>query len=154
MSSRLFQEAREERGLAYNIDAYGESYADVGLIGVYAGAAAADAAPLVKLVAEQIVDLAERPTEAEVARARVQMKSALFMARESLLSRAEQAAGHVLSYGRVLPPAELAEEIDAVTTHDVRRFGRRMLAPGLSATAVLGSARAGKAASAFSQALG
>jgi predicted Zn-dependent peptidase len=90
MSSRLFQEAREERGLAYTIDAYGESYADVGLIGVYAGAAAADAAPLVKLVAEQIVDLAERPTEAEVARARVQMKSALFMSRESLLLRASR----------------------------------------------------------------
>lgn len=153
MSSRLFQEAREERGLAYNIDAYGESYGDTGLLGVYAGTAEADIAPLVRLVAEQIVDLAERPTDVEVARARVQMKSGLFMSRESLLSRAEQAAAQVLLYGRVLTPAEVAAEIDAVTVEDVRRFGRRMLNSGRSAAAVLGSRRAGAAGAAFAKAL-
>jgi predicted Zn-dependent peptidase len=153
MSSRLFQEARENRGLAYNIDAYAESYADTGLIGVYAGAAAGDAAALVRLVAEQIADLAERPSEAEVARARVQMKSGLFMSRESLLSRAEHAAAQVLTYGKVLSTAEVAAEINAVTVADVRRFGARLLASGQAAVAVLGPKRAGGAAPLFARAL-
>jgi predicted Zn-dependent peptidase len=153
MSSRLFQEARENRGLAYNIDAYGESYADTGLLGVYAGAAAADAAGLVRLVAEQIVALTERPTEAEVARARVQMKSGLFMARESLLSRAEQAAAQVLMFDRLFSAAEVAAEIESVGLEDVRRLGQRLLAPGLAASAVLGPKRAGAAAEAFGRAL-
>lgn len=153
MSSRLFQEARESRGLAYNIDAYAESYADTGLLGVYAGAAAGDAAPLVRLIAEQIQGLAETPTEAEVARAKVQMKSGLFMARESLLSRAEQAAAHVLQYGRVIPAAELAAEIDGVDTDAVKRVGRRLLEPGRAVAAVLGPKRAGAAADAFARAL-
>ena len=153
MSSRLFQEAREKRGLAYNIDAFAESYADVGLFGVYAGAAAADAAALARLAAEQVRDLAERPTEAEVARGRVQMTSALFMARESLLARAEQGAAQVLVHGRLIGAAELRERIDAVDVDAVRRVGRRSLESARAATATLGPKRAGAAAEAFGRAL-
>jgi predicted Zn-dependent peptidase len=153
MASRLFQEAREKRGLAYAVDAYADNYADVGLTGVYAGAGAADGAALLRLVAEQVRDLAERPTQAEVARAKVQMKSGLFMARESLLSRAEQAAAQVLLFDRLYGPEELAAEIDAVTPEDVRRFGEGVLAPGKAAVAVLGSKRATAAAPVFAQAL-
>jgi predicted Zn-dependent peptidase len=153
MASRLFQEAREKRGLAYAIDAYAENYADVGLTGVYAGANAADGAALLRVVAEQVRDLAERPGEAEVARAKVQMKSGLFMGRESLLSRAEQAAAQVLLFDRLYGPDELAEEIDAVTVEDVRRFGEGVLAPGKAAVAVLGPKRATAAAPAFARAL-
>ena len=153
MSSRLFQEAREKRGLAYNIDAYAESYSDVGLLGVYAGAAGKDAAGLVRLIAEQITTLTEAPSDTEVARAKVQMKSALFMSRESLLSRAEQAAAHVLLFGRLLAPAELSASIDAIDREAVQRVGRRALASGRSVAAVLGPKRAGAAADAFAPAL-
>ncbi len=153
MSSRLFQEAREKRGLAYNIDAYAESYADTGLFGVYAGAAAKDAPGLAALVAEQMRELAERPTVAETARGKVQMKSALFMARESLLARAEQAAAQVLLYGRLVPPAELAERIDAVDVEAVRRVGARALEDRRYAAAVLGPRKAGAAGEAFGRAL-
>lgn len=153
MSSRLFQEARERLGLAYAIDAYVESYVDTGLLGVYAGAAAADLAPLAEVVARELRDLTERPRPAEVARARVQLKSSLFMARESLMARAEQAAAQTLVYGRLLSPAEVAARIDAVDEAAVRRFGERLLSPGRSATAVLGPKRAGAAADAFGRAL-
>lgn len=153
MASRLFQEAREKRGLAYAIDAYAENYADVGLTGVYAGAAAPDAPELMRVVADQVRDLADRPGEAEVARAKVQMKSGLFMSRESLLARAEGAAAQAHLFDRLLPPAEIAERIEAVTPEDVRRFGEEVLRPGRAAVAALGPKRALAAAPVFAKAL-
>src|SRR5690606_10117277 len=68
MSSRLFQEARETLGLAYAIDAYADSYAEVGALGVYAGTGAADASRTLQVVAEQLLALGEGPGEAELAR--------------------------------------------------------------------------------------
>jgi predicted Zn-dependent peptidase len=76
------------------------------------------------------------------------------MARESTLSRAEQAAGQALLFERLFTSAELAEAIDAVTLDDLRRVGRRALDPGRSAGAVLGSKAALGAADAFAEALG
>lgn len=152
MSSRLFQEAREKRGLAYNIDAYADTYADHGALGVYAGCAAGDAVETAKVCAEELVKLAERIDEAELARAKAQLKAHMFMAREQPLSRAEQGAGQVLLFDRLYPPAELAAEVDAVTPADVARLGQRLLS-GQAATAVLGAKSALKAGEAFSKAL-
>ena len=152
MSSRLFQEAREKRGLAYNIDAYADTYADHGGLGVYAGCAAGDAVETAKVCAEELVKLADRIEEAELARAKAQLKAHMFMAREQPLSRAEQGAGQVLLFDRLYPPAELAAEVDAVTSADVARLGRRLLS-GEAATAVLGAKSALKAGEAFSKAL-
>jgi predicted Zn-dependent peptidase len=152
MSSRLFQEAREKRGLAYNIDAYADTYADHGGLGIYAGCAAGDAVETAKVCAEELVKLAERIEDAELARAKAQLKAHMFMAREQPLSRAEQGAGQVLLFDRLYPPAELAAEVDAVTAADVARLGQRLLS-GRAATAVLGAKSALKAGEAFSKAL-
>ncbi len=152
MSSRLFQEARETRGLAYNIDAYAESYEDVGLLGVYAGTAAGDAVQAARVVAEQIRALADAPTLAEIDRAKAQAKAHLFMARESPLSRAEQAAGQLFLFDRLFAPAELGAAVDAVTAADFKRVGERVLS-GAHAVAVLGPKKAGAAAEAFAKAL-
>ena len=149
MSSRLFQIVREELGLAYAIDAYAESYEDVGLFGVYCGSAAADAAKAARVAAEQTEALAEAPTVAELARAKAQLKAHLFMARESPLARAEQAAGQLHLFDRLFPPQELAAAIDAVELGDLRRVGARLLGPGRSAAAVLGPRRASAALTAF-----
>jgi predicted Zn-dependent peptidase len=146
MASRLFQEAREARGLAYAIDAYHEAFDDAGLFGVYAGTAAADATETARLAAEQIRDLAEHVTDAELARAKALLKAHLFMARESPLARAEQNAGQLFLFDRLLAPAELAAGIEAVTAADFARFGERLLAPGRSTVAVLGPKRAAAAA--------
>jgi predicted Zn-dependent peptidase len=153
MSSRLFQEAREKRGLAYNIDAYADTYADHGALGIYAGCAAGDAVETAKVCADELMKLAGRIEAAELARAKAQLKAHMFMAREQPLSRAEQGAGQVLLFGRLYPPAELAREVDAVTPDDVARLGRRLLSAGRAATAVLGAKSALKAGEAFDKAL-
>ncbi len=153
MSSRLFQEAREKRGLAYNIDAYADTYADHGALGIYAGCAAGDAVETAKVCADELLKLADRIEEAELARAKAQLKAHMFMAREQPLSRAEQGAGQVLLFGRLYPPAELAREVDAVTSADVARLGRRLVSAGRAATAVLGAKSALKAGEAFDKAL-
>jgi predicted Zn-dependent peptidase len=152
MSSRLFQEAREKLGLAYNIDAYAETYHDTGVLGVYAGCAARDAARTARVCAEQIRALTLLAGEAELARSKAQLKGALFMARESALARAEQSAGQTLLFDRVLAPAELAEGIDAVTLSDLKGVGVAALA-GASARAVLGPKAALVAADVFAEAL-
>jgi predicted Zn-dependent peptidase len=153
MSSRLFQEARERLGLAYAIDAFAESYQETGLIGVYAGCAAKDATALAKVVASEFGKLAESVGAAELARAKAQLKAALFMARESLAARAEQAAAQLLVFGRLLTTQEVADAIDAVSVADLRRLAERVLAPQLSAPAVLGPNRALAAADAFHRAM-
>ena len=154
MSSRLFQEAREKRGLAYNIDAYADTYADAGALGVYAGCAAGDAAETAKVCAEQIVGLAARIDDAELARAKAQLKAHMFMAREQPLSRAEQAAGQALMFNRLYTPAELAEAVDAVSVDDLQRLGRAILGPAKAASAILGAKPALKAGEVFGTALG
>jgi predicted Zn-dependent peptidase len=153
MSSRLFQEARERLGLAYAIDAYAETYEDVGALGVYAGCAAKDAGRLAEVAAREIRALAGKVEDAELARAKTQLKAALFMARESLAARSEQAAGQVLTFGRTLTSTELAASIDGVTAADMARVGARVLAPRQSAISVLGSKAARDAGSRFEAAL-
>jgi predicted Zn-dependent peptidase len=153
MSSRLFQEVRETRGLAYAIDAYNDSYEDVGALGVYVGTSAADAAPAARLTAEEIKKLSTKVTDAELARAKAQMKGGLFMRRESPLARAEANANNIHSFGRLFAASELAEKIDAVGSDDLRRVGEALMISGRSAGAVLGPKRAGGAGAAFAEAL-
>ncbi len=153
MSSRLFQEVRENRGLAYAVDAYADCYTDAGVLGVYAGTSAEHAAAAASLAAEQIAALADRVEDAELARAKAQFKAATFMAAESTMARAEQAAGQLLTFGRLFSIAETAEAIDAVSTNDLARVGARLLAARATACAVLGPKRAMPAAAAFHDAL-
>lgn len=153
MASRLFQEAREKRGLAYAVDAYSETYADTGVLGVFAGCAAKDAAELAKVAAGEIHGMARGVTAAELARAKAQLKASMFMAREQPLSRAEQAAAQVLLFDRTLSPAELADQIDAVTEADMTRLADRLLAGRRCAASVLGPKGALKAAEGFHRAL-
>ena len=153
MASRLFQEARERRGLAYAVDAYSETYADTGVLGVFAGCAAKDAAELSRVAAEEIRGMTERIEAAELARAKAQLKASMFMAREQPLSRAEQAAAQALLFDRTLPPPELAAQIDAVTAEDISQLGAAMLAPGRSAVSVLGPKAASKAPEVFQRTL-
>lgn len=149
MASRLFQEARERRGLAYSIDAFADTFEDVGALGVYAGALPAQAEPLAALVAEQILALAERVEPAELNRAKAQLKSALFMAREQPLARAEHAASQTFLFGAPLEPALMRAAVDRVEAADLRALAERLLAPRKAAAAVLGPKAALKAGKAF-----
>jgi len=153
MSSRLFQEARERLGLAYAIDGYAEAYDDVGVLGVYAGCAAKDAGRLVEVAAAQIRALTTDVTASELHRAKSQLKSSLFMSRESLLARAEQAAAQVLVFGSPMPTQVIADAIDGVTAEAIARVGAAIMAPGRAAVSVLGPKAAGVAAKRFEAAL-
>ena len=123
------------------------------MIGVYAGCAAKDAAGLADVVAAEILKLGEAIGAAELDRAKAQLKAGLFMGRESLAARAEQAAGQLLVFGRLLTPEEIAEAIDAVDDDAIHRVAERLLAPRISAPAVLGPARALAAADRFHRGL-
>jgi predicted Zn-dependent peptidase len=139
MSSRLFQEVREQRGLCYSIYAFHAPYSDTGMFGLYAGTDAADLAELMRVVVGEINAAAESIDAAEVARAKAQMKAGLLMALESSSARAEQLARQILSWGRPIPLEELIGRIEAVTVESARAAGRALIARGRPAVAALGA---------------
>jgi predicted Zn-dependent peptidase len=149
MASRLFQEAREKRGLAYAIDAYSETYADVGALGVFAGCDAKDAAELAQVTAGELQALTKPVGEAELSRAKAQLKGSMFMGRESALARAEQAAGQVLLFGKTLDTEAVAAEVDTVTADQIARLMGRILGERKAAVAILGPKQALAAADTF-----
>ena len=153
MASRLFQEAREVRGLAYAIDAYSETYADTGILGVFAGCDAKNAVELAQVTAGEIQALTKPVPDAELARAKAQLKGSMFMGRESALARSEQAAGQVLLFGLTLDPDAIAEEIDAVSPDQLAALTARILAHRKVAVAILGPKAAMGAADEFERAL-
>jgi predicted Zn-dependent peptidase len=127
MSSRLFQEAREKRGLCYAISAFAQAHRDSGTIGVYAGTGEREAAEISAVIAGEMEKLAAGATEREVARAKAQLKSSLLMALERPGQRAEQIAGQIFSYGRVVPIDEMTAKLDQIDAAAVRRFGERIM---------------------------
>ncbi|RXF73398.1 M16 family metallopeptidase, partial [Hansschlegelia zhihuaiae] len=127
MSSRLFQEIREERGLAYTVNAFHWSYADAGLFGVYAGLGADDAADILPVTLDVLAEAAETADEREVERAKAQMKAGLLMSLEQPAARADHHARHHLAFGRPLDVAETVAKIEAVTVEEARAAGRRLL---------------------------
>ena len=138
MSSRLFQEVREKRGLAYSVHAFAHLFADTGFFGVYAGTGAKECAEIAPVVVGQLEAMADGATEEEAARARAQAKAGLFMGLEGPSNRAEHIAGQLLAYGRVMSEAEIAEKIEAVDAAALRRFAARLLKSGSPSLAALG----------------
>jgi predicted Zn-dependent peptidase len=138
MSSRLFQEVRELRGLCYSIYAFHAPYADTGMFGLYAGTDAIDAPELMRVVVDEIGTAADTITEAEVARAKAQMKAGLLMALESSGARAEQLARQIIIYGRPIPMDEIVARVDAVTVESARAAGSALIARSRPAVAALG----------------
>jgi predicted Zn-dependent peptidase len=138
MSSRLFQEVRENRGLCYSIYSFHVSYQDTGMFALYSGTAANDAPELMRVVVDQIAQAAENLTEAEVARAKAQMKAGLLMALESSRTRVEQLARQMFAFGRPIPLAEIVGKVDAVTVESARAAGRSLISGSAPAVAALG----------------
>ncbi|HVU19586.1 MAG TPA: pitrilysin family protein [Rhizomicrobium sp.] len=138
MSSRLFQEIREKRGLCYSIYAFAQSANDSGIIGIYTGTGAPEAGQIAPVIAGEMEALANGATELETARAKAQLKSSLLMGLEKPMTRAEQIAGQMFSYGRILSVDELTARLDEVDAAAVRRFGVRLMNATHPAIAALG----------------
>ena len=127
MSSRLFQEVREKRGLAYNIYSFGSSYSDSGLFGIYAGTSESMVDELVRVVGGETVAIADKVGQGEIDRARAQLKASILMALESTGARCERLATNLLVYGRIIPIEEIVAQIDAIDETAIRRVARRIL---------------------------
>src|SRR6266487_3446981 len=140
MSSRLFQEVREQRGLCYAIYAFHAPYSDTGMFGLYAGTDAADASELMRVVVDQLAAAAADLDAKEVDRAKAQMKAGLLMALESSSARAEQLARQIFAHGRPLTIEEIIAKVDAVTVERARAAGRELIRRSPPAFAALGPA--------------
>jgi predicted Zn-dependent peptidase len=154
MSSRLFQEVREIRGLCYSVYAFHAAYADTGVLGVYAGTDASDLPELMRVVVDEIGNAAETLTEVEIARSKAQMKAGLLMALESSGARAEQLARQMMIYGRPIPLEEIVARIESVTVESARAAGAALIGRSRPAIAVLGPGRGLERAAVIAESLG
>ncbi|MCE8005859.1 pitrilysin family protein [Aestuariivita sp.] len=138
MSSRLFQEIRERRGLCYTIFAQTGAYADTGTTTIYAGTSGDQIAELAHITIDEMKRAADTMSPEEVARARAQMKAGMLMGLESPSNRAERLARLVQIWGEVPSLDDTIARIDAVTTGDVRDFAARMATDAAAALALYG----------------
>ena len=126
-SSRLFQELREERGLAYSVYAWAQSFADSGLVGIGCAAERARASESVELARQVLASTAEELTETELSRARAQIEAGLLMSLETAQGRADQMARSIEVFGRILPLEELLSQIRDVSLVQARKAGQALL---------------------------
>jgi predicted Zn-dependent peptidase len=141
MSSRLFQEVREKRGLCYSVFAYGTSYEDVGQLGVYAATSPENTPELLDVTADVMLSMGKTVTEKEIARAKAQLKTSLVMNLENASSRADQVARQYLAFGEVPKLNYLVKRIDDVEPDAVRDLAQDIFAatkPAVSAVGQLG----------------
>ena len=114
MSSRLFQEVREKRGLCYSIGTFSSNYAETGLVGVYAATSPDLTEELLTVMTGELTAFAGDVRDDEAIRARAQLKAGLLMSLESSSMRADQVARQLLAFGRVVPVDEISQKVDAV----------------------------------------
>lgn len=126
MSSRLFQEIRERRGLVYSIYSFTAPAQDGGLFGIYAGTGESEAAELIPVTLEELEKVQNQVSMAELDRARAQLKAGLLMSLESTGSRCEQLARQWQVFGRVIPAAETVAKINDVTIEEVCAVARKI----------------------------
>ncbi|MCS6878623.1 MAG: insulinase family protein [Geminicoccaceae bacterium] len=137
MSSRLFQEVRENRGLCYEIEAFSSSFADTGLFGIYTGTAPDKLEELLEVTVTETRSLVRDPEPAEIERAKAQLRAGLLMSLESCAGVADSIARQLLIYGRRIPVEELLARIEAVDREAVCRAGERLFASGGATTLAL-----------------
>ena len=136
-SSRLFQQVREDRGLAYSINSALQPYDDVGLFYIYAATARREAAAAARLIELVIAEAARDATQRELDRVRTQSRAGLLMSLETPWGQANYLARVLATWDRLVDPAEVTAKIAAVTLDDVRAVGARMIA-GPAARATIG----------------
>jgi predicted Zn-dependent peptidase len=147
-SSRLFQEVREKRGLAYSVYTFQSLFAATGQVGLYVGTRPDNVAPALRVVADELARLAEDPaSDEELARAKENVKGRVVLGLESTLARMNRLGSSLLAGLPLLSVDEIVERIDAVSHDDLVELSRELYAPGgLSAAAVGGDEAAFRAA--------
>jgi len=135
MSSRLFQEAREKQGLCYSVFSFPQGFSDSGYFGIYAGTSQEDAARMIRLAGAQLKDVASGATEEETRRAIAQISANLRMRQESVAVVGETLPRHLRLYGEVRPTSVLLEQIQRISSEDIRRIAEMLIVqpPSLAA---------------------
>ena len=136
MSSRLFQEIREKRGLVYSISSYTSSFSDSGVFGVYAGTGQKEVMELVPVLCDQLNIDASTFTPEELQRAKAQFKSALLMGQESTSTRCRSNASKYLMHNRLIPIEEIISEIDSVKLDDLERARKNILKSNITLSSI------------------
>ncbi|MEB3702976.1 Insulinase family protein (peptidase M16) [Candidatus Bealeia paramacronuclearis] len=136
MSSRLFQEVREKRGLVYSVYSFFSPFTDTGLFGIYAGTGAHQLEELRPVVDDVLEDFSKTVSQKELDRSKAQLKTGLMMALESTSGRCEQLAQQMLIYGRPLDPEDIISKVEAVTLEDIKMTSQDLFARPRTTTTV------------------
>ncbi len=137
MSSRLFQEIREKRGLCYSISSHASSFADGGVFDVYTGTGEREMEELIPALVSELRGARALPQASEVRRAKAQMRAGLLMSLESTNARMDALGANLLIFGRDITPEEVSAKVEAVTAEDIARVATRILS-GRPTLAALG----------------
>ena len=155
MSSRLFQEVREKRGLCYSIYSTCWGLSDTGLFAIHSATGKAALGKLIEVVKTEIERIAERrPPPTELARAKAQLKAGLLMSLESTSGRAEQMARQLLAFDRLLATEELIAKVEEVTPKAITDFVAGMITEKRPSIAVVGAGRRAKGYAEMLQGIG
>tara|TARA_B100002051_G_scaffold273110_1_gene311221 strand:+ start:293 stop:1546 length:1254 start_codon:yes stop_codon:yes gene_type:complete len=127
MSSRLFQEIREKRGLVYGISSFSSSYTDTGIFGVYCGTGENQIKELIPVLCDELNNSPKSISQNEINRGKAQLKSSLMMGRESAFRRCESAARQLLVFDRVIEPSETLKKIDKVSKESVENIANKIV---------------------------
>jgi predicted Zn-dependent peptidase len=139
-SSRLFQEVREKRGLAYSVYSYASHYVDTGQIGVYVGTRPDNVQQAMTVIADELHRLVSEPVaDEELERAKENVKGRMVLSFESTLTHMNRLGGSVLMSVPLLSLDEMLAEIDAVTLDDVADLARELFAPERLSAAGVGA---------------
>jgi predicted Zn-dependent peptidase len=136
MSSRLFQEVREHRGLCYSVYAFHWGFSDTGIFGIHAATGGEDLPQLVPVIIDELRKSSEVIHQQEIDRARAQIRAQLLMGQESPAARAGQIARQMILYGRIIPNGEMMERLEGITTSRLTDLAGRLFfdtVPTLSA---------------------
>ncbi|SHI55290.1 M16 family metallopeptidase [Desulfosporosinus lacus] len=127
LSSRLFQEIREQRGLAYSVYSYHSTYVDTGLFAVYAGTSPKNTQEVIACILEELMEMKKKGISVEeLVRTKAQIKGGLYLGLEAVSSRMSRLGKTELTYNRVLSPEEVVEKLEKVTQEDVLRVIGRL----------------------------
>ena len=138
VSSRLFQEIREKRGLVYSVYSYISSYADTGVLAVYAGTGKKKVSQVIELVLKEMRGLADMLSDVDVERAKAQLKGNLILGLESTSSRMQNIARQEMYYGRYYSPSEIIKDINSISLAQVKELAENLLSRSDTALTVLG----------------
>ena len=136
MSSRLFQEIREKRGLVYSVSSYTSSFSDSGIFGVYAGTGQKEVKELIPVLCDQLNISAKNFTPEELQRAKAQFKASLLMGQESTSRRCRSNASKYLMHSKIISHEEIISKIDAVQLEDLERARLNILKSNITLSSI------------------